>query len=304
MSGLAPSGQAANRPSRYRALLVIGSHRSGTSLCAGILRALGVHMGADCGREHQESAFFREINVRALHSAGASWFRPAPLREALGRAPEFTALADAVRRATEAPARAGYFGQESSERVPRFADLDCLWGWKDPRTTLTLPLWLKVLGVLKVIHIVRNGIDVADSLIERERREPPHRFATMRYRLRSLRPSPWSEIKLRPFRNHREAFDLWAEYVARGVEATAAMDPHDVLTTRYEDLLSTPSRIIRQWADFAGAEAEQRVFDELARGVDPERRFAFLTCSELKRRYEQWADHPLMARFGYDRLSP
>ena len=66
-------------------------------MAAGILRRLGVHMGADCGQVHQESSFFREINVRALLSTGASWYHPGPMRAALARTKDRDALVAEVR---------------------------------------------------------------------------------------------------------------------------------------------------------------------------------------------------------------
>src|SRR5262249_11736818 len=42
-----------------------------------------------------------------------------------------------------------------------------IWGWKDPRNTLTLPFWQNVLPSLKTLIIVRNPLEVAYSLRER-----------------------------------------------------------------------------------------------------------------------------------------
>jgi hypothetical protein len=44
------------------------------------------------------------------------------------------------------------------------------WGWKDPRNSITLPVWLKLFPDARVIHIVRNGVDVAESLYRRQQR--------------------------------------------------------------------------------------------------------------------------------------
>jgi hypothetical protein len=38
------------------------------------------------------------------------------------------------------------------------------WGWKDPRSTFTLPLWLCLFPNAKIINIKRHGVDVAQSL--------------------------------------------------------------------------------------------------------------------------------------------
>ncbi len=41
------------------------------------------------------------------------------------------------------------------------------WGWKDPRNSLTLPFWQGLLPKLKTVIIVRNPLEVAYSMRER-----------------------------------------------------------------------------------------------------------------------------------------
>ena len=41
------------------------------------------------------------------------------------------------------------------------------WGWKDPRTTLTLPFWRRVVSALRLVLVIRNPVDVAHSLATR-----------------------------------------------------------------------------------------------------------------------------------------
>ena len=41
------------------------------------------------------------------------------------------------------------------------------WGWKDPRNSLTLPFWLRLIPNLKVIICLRNPLEVARSLTVR-----------------------------------------------------------------------------------------------------------------------------------------
>ena len=56
-------------------VIVIGMHRSGTSLMVKILEELGVFMGAD--QEHnKESIFFIWINKWIMHQTHASWDNP------------------------------------------------------------------------------------------------------------------------------------------------------------------------------------------------------------------------------------
>ena len=42
-----------------------------------------------------------------------------------------------------------------------------VWGWKDPRNSLTLPFWQDLLPGLKTIIVVRNPLEVAYSMRER-----------------------------------------------------------------------------------------------------------------------------------------
>jgi hypothetical protein len=42
-----------------------------------------------------------------------------------------------------------------------------VWGWKDPRTSLTIPFWESALGLLRVVLVVRNPLEVVTSLHRR-----------------------------------------------------------------------------------------------------------------------------------------
>ncbi len=44
-----------------------------------------------------------------------------------------------------------------------------LWGWKDPRTCVTLPFWRRLLPPMRYVICLRNPLDVARSLQERDR---------------------------------------------------------------------------------------------------------------------------------------
>ncbi len=43
-----------------------------------------------------------------------------------------------------------------------------LWGWKDPRTCVTLPFWQRLLPRLHYVICLRNPIDIARSLEKRD----------------------------------------------------------------------------------------------------------------------------------------
>ena len=50
--------------------------------------------------------------------------------------------------------------------IERF-DSTGFWGWKDPRNSLTLPFWQDLLPGMKMLIMVRNPLEVAHSMKER-----------------------------------------------------------------------------------------------------------------------------------------
>ena len=60
---------------------------------------------------------------------------------------------------------AGFLGWKRYLAYRSLERFDQPWGWKDPRNVFTLPLWLRVFPEAKIIYIVRNGVDVAASLL-------------------------------------------------------------------------------------------------------------------------------------------
>src|SRR5205085_11588726 len=63
-------------------VILLGTHRSGTSLIARLLDELGLFQGAELQEDH-ESVYFLEVNDLLLKRVGASWDNPAPVRDFL-----------------------------------------------------------------------------------------------------------------------------------------------------------------------------------------------------------------------------
>lgn len=136
-------------------IVVLGMHRSATSLVAGGLDKFGVHMGDDQlgarrsnPKGHFEDLDFLHLNDRILSLNGGSWDQPPGVIDPeLGRA--------AARHLVEAKMSAGHE----------------LWGWKDPRTALTYPVYEPYLGNdPHLVCVFRRPANVAASLHSRNRR--------------------------------------------------------------------------------------------------------------------------------------
>jgi hypothetical protein len=266
---------------RARPIVVIGMHRSGTSLVARILSAAGVQMGAD-RNVHDESDFFRELNKQIFRAAHADWDWPLATVPAL----EDKTLCDNLaahlaERCASKDARA-YLGRRFGK-----ADLAAQtgrWGWKDPRNTCTLPLWLRIFPEAQVVNVYRDGVDVAASLVARERK----RAGRLENAIRSSRC-------LDPDR----AFDLWAEYVERSLDVTAELPPARVRDVRYERLVAKPYEAVRELLGFLDLGRDEGEVAALMRMIDPERAQAAHKDPEWETLRRAKASHPLMQRLDY-----
>lgn len=136
-------------------LIVLGMHRSGTSVLARLLNLMGAYFGAEgvgTGANAENPKGFwerrdvRNLNDHVLHAAGFDWNR------VLGF--------DAARLP---PALVDEFVGQASALV---LDMDAHRPWllKEPRLCLLLPLWRKVLEAPVCIHIHRDPAEVAGSL--------------------------------------------------------------------------------------------------------------------------------------------
>ena len=136
-------------------VILLGMHHSGTSIFAEVLHRHGVFMQADMA--HHESKFFtRRINDRLIMGGGAGWTRNPimPVDEVMTFLPR-------VRGEIESKALKKYIASGYDGRSP--------WGFKDPRTCVTLPLFLEVFPNARLLHIVRQEGDVAESLSSRKK---------------------------------------------------------------------------------------------------------------------------------------
>ena len=149
---------------------ILGMHRSGTSLVSRLLNVLGVYLGpeehlmrpsSDNPAGHWESRPIKEINDEILSILGGSWEEPPPLPAGWERGPELAAPRRRARKVIESD----------------FAESE-LWGFKDPRNSLTLPFWQRILDPMRYVICLRNPLDVAASARAREPQGGDGRFRT------------------------------------------------------------------------------------------------------------------------------
>ncbi len=150
--------------SASHAYCILGMHRSGTSAVARAVNLLGPYIGH---REHLMPAvkgdnpdgFWEHISFFSLHERllshlSRSWDSILPLPHGWWRGADMHPYREELKRLI----------------VSEFGDKD-IWMWKDPRTSLLLPLWKDVMEELDIdiryILCLRPPQDVADSLRRR-----------------------------------------------------------------------------------------------------------------------------------------
>ncbi|MCG6871110.1 MAG: sulfotransferase, partial [Gammaproteobacteria bacterium] len=198
-------------------VVVLGMHHSGTSILARVLSTCGVFMHADM--PHHESSFFtREINDTMILGGGSHWadLPILPVAQVLERLPE-------VRRRIADQSASRY-------RAAGFAGGD--WGFKDPRSCITLPLFLEIFPRARLVHILREAPAVARSLCCSSKKGV------------GVRADPVFWTRLR------------AQYVARAREFGSSHSQYHEL--RYERLCERPDREITALLDYLGIRPDRQ----------------------------------------------
>ena len=261
-------------------IIVIGMHRSGTTLLTGMLEVCGVFWGVHKD-EYNEAKSFQALNEKLFAMANCSWDNPEPV-EALFADPLLANEAETlVRRSMDAHFFSSYLGWWWKPHHHPLSNFCNPWGWKDPRNIFTLPVWLRIFPRARIIHILRNGVDVAASLWRRE----------------TSRPEGFDHPHYSPRCQSLDGcFTLWKSYVLMARRHVSKIE--NAVEIRFEHLIEKPEATLHSLADFIGLESDER----LARAVSmiyPERRFAFIndsTIQEFRRRVE---NDELLAELGY-----
>jgi hypothetical protein len=207
---------------------ITGMHRSGTSLVANLLSLCGVYLGeeqdlmpatVDNPKGYWEHRKLLLLNNEILAELGGDWETPPAFLD--GWADE---------------ARVNYLRAKAETLLQEFAGKEP-WGWKDPRTSLTLPFWMSLnglrvpfwLGVApkpRIVVCLRNPLEVSRSLSTRK------------------------------FSPNSSGFDLWLLYNRRILNATLS---EDRIITHYEAYFQDPRAELRRVLGFL----ELPVSDEL-----------------------------------------
>ena len=147
-------GLVPNKKKVDKTVIVLGMHRSGSSMVSEILSRLGVNMGKETlapGKDNErgffENKYFFELNRKILAKAGGNWVK-IPSRKSILKLKKDKSLIKQMKN---------IFNSQK----------DKIFGWKDPRTTITFPLYEPFLKNPYIIICKRNQRAIARSLKKR-----------------------------------------------------------------------------------------------------------------------------------------
>jgi GT2 family glycosyltransferase/glycosyltransferase involved in cell wall biosynthesis/Tfp pilus assembly protein PilF len=213
----------AQRRQRRPIVIVLGMHRSGTSLCSHVLSALGVDMADAIAvqesneKGHWERRQIVDLNDRILEHFNRGFYTP---HHDFG-----------LPVAWWADPEVGEFRREIVALLAARMG-EAPFGFKDPRTSRLIPMWLQIFGELrlepKFIICLRNPAQVARSLHARDGFDP----------------------EIGEFR--------WFSYV---VDCFRYTRNRDICVLEYETWFDAPATNIAKLREFLGPFSLDREFD-------------------------------------------
>lgn len=274
-------------------LIIIGMHRSGTSLTVQLLSDVGIHMGRWLSRD-AESIYFQRMNRKIFAKVGVNWGHIEPLMSVMQNDQFVEEQTEYVldKMFTDGgyfwkqPGIADFFG---TDRWAALCQGEMIWwGWKDPRTTITFPIWLRAFPRAKVLHVVRNGIDVAISTHRRSKKQQKN----LAKRLMRLDYIPETL-------DFQYCFQLWESYVSFFLDHRDLISDECYFEMRYEDLLSNPLGWLRKIANFVGIPVPDSEMIRSCSRVDIGRLDNSKNAEEYKKEIPRLVNSPMMRRLGY-----
>ncbi|MCF6148434.1 MAG: sulfotransferase [Candidatus Kuenenia sp.] len=277
-------------------VIIIGMHRSGTTMLASLLEQLGLFIGVK-KQENDESLFFFKLNDWLLRQANASWDNPhnfnfinTVFKERVLRV---------LKQHLKGMRRIEYLGFEKFLRYKDIRHVDFPWGWKDPRNTFTIDVWKDIFPHPKLLHIYRNPIDVANSARKREV-EIQNNYKqnwknTLKERFAFGKVFYQDSLRLQ---NIHEGIQLWKDYVQKAFSLEEEWK-ENILHIRYETFLDHPADTLEKIVRFIELPADPSSIYAVSKHVLSENNFTFIKDTSLQELYLQIQSEDIMHKLGY-----
>ena len=307
--------------------ILVGMHRSGTSMIARLLKEMGLFIGWEL-ENHDEAVFFLKRNDKILKSSNAGWDNPLPVKNLLEHDQMRKRVALQLKKDMDSLQALSFLGPKKYLKYRSICHLDIPWGWKDPRSSVLLPIWLDIFPNAKIVNVYRNGVDSAESLYVRENRRirqilvgkdstsvrTGRQISILKdtglllYAIQVIRQhmkkvgtlNKYDRLRVHGCISREGAFKIWETYIEflSGLIKTQK----NVLNIKYEDFLNDPEAGLKSLSDFCGLQIDLKTKRKLSTTVSKNRAYAFLHDDELAHFYQEYKETEHMKKLGYNNI--
>ncbi len=307
--------------------ILVGMHRSGTSMIARLLKEMGLFIGWEL-ENHDEAVFFLKRNERILKSSNGGWDNPLPVGNLLEHEKMRKRVALQLKKDMDSIRALSFLGPQKYMKYRSICHLDIPWGWKDPRNSVLLPIWLDIFPDAKIVNVYRNGVDSAESLYVRENRRirqilegknstsvrTGRQVSILRdtgvvlYVIQIVRQilkqiesfNKYDGLRVHSCISREGAFQIWETYI--GLLSAFTKNKKNILNIKYEDFLNNPDAGIKSLSDFCGLQSDLETINRIAKTVSKNRAYAFLNNDDLTLFYHEHKKAEHMKSLGYDNI--
>ena len=278
-------------------IIIIGMHRSGTTMITTMLENLGVFVGVN-NDKNNEPLFFIKLNDWILRQAGGTWDHPKVMQDLINDHEISDLVADYMHHHIKSIHIRSYLGVKNILLGKVGNIYKESWGWKDPRNTFTLPLWLKLFPEAKVIHVYRNGVDIAQSLSKRRSKikklsEKNHKKRDFLYKFFSKKSGFVDSIRCRDLNG---GFSLWEEYMDEAIINCEKLGDQ-CISIKYEDFLAEPIQNLKKITEHCNLNVTDRQLISCSESIDKSRANAFKNDDALNAFSSSMSER--LEKYGY-----
>ena len=220
-------------------ICIAGMHRSGTSMITRLLNLCGLYLGAEnelspAAMDNEagfwENWHFVSLNEDILAHFGGGWDLPPAMPEGWETHDEMLP-----------------FRQTATELIRRFTP-HTLWGWKDPRNSILLPFWKRLIPDLKILVCIRNPLEVVQSLSKRA------------------------------YSSYHFSMNLWRTYYQRLLSDTL---PTERVVTHYDSYFHSPQAELRRVLKSLNIPVSSKIIDQACATISEQLRHSTITNQGL-----------------------
>lgn len=280
----------------FKPVIIIGMHRSGTTMITKMLENLGLFVGNQ-KEINNEALFFWDINNWIFDITNSRADLPHNFQYLNPKTKEI--LINDLNYLIQSGQKKKFLGDKNGH-YKSLKDIDFPWGWKDPKNSFTIDLWKEIFLDPIVLHIYRNPIDSISSFIERDLQlKNKYQLNWKKFLKRYFLISKNYHFNFRLY-SLEEGYNLWEEYVSKCMEQEQYFP--QMQHVRYEDFLANPNTHLKLIADFCGLKYTEQQIAEQVKSVKSDRSFAFIKNPEAIDVYLKIKDRPLMKKLNYNHI--